>query len=102
MKFSSHLDDFEGAILDAHDPTIYLPSDRNKVSPALRQTFDQSWQRWKSREAEEAALVEMDKLQLEQEQIKLFGGNVGDDVSLCEPMLRVLSYLFGDIDYTDP
>lgn len=85
-----------------------MPSDR-RISPALRQTFDQSWARWKAREAEEekqaiAAIEELKaaQAQLEQEQIKLFGGDVGDDVSLCEPMLRVLSYLFGDIDYTDP
>jgi len=41
-------------------------------------------------------------MQLEQEQIKLFGGELDDDVSLCEPMLQVVFHLFGGIDYTDP
>jgi hypothetical protein len=46
----------------------------------MRQNFDQSWQRWKARQAEERALVEMDNLQLlEQEQLRLFGGDVGED-----------------------
>ncbi|KAG9244865.1 hypothetical protein BJ878DRAFT_541853 [Calycina marina] len=101
-------DGIQEGIVDAHNSGVYLPSDRY-VSPMLRQTFDQSWARWKLREAEEKealALIEAaeqaEKLAMEREQIKLFGGDVGDDVSLCEPMLRVMSYLFGGIDYTDP
>jgi len=44
----------------------------------------------------------MDKMQLEQEQQRLFGGEVDDDVSLCPSMLNVVLHLFGDIDYIDP
>jgi hypothetical protein len=46
----------------------------------------------------------MDKMQLEQEQQRLFGGDVGDDdVSLIPAMLGVLERLFdGDLDYIDP
>lgn len=45
----------------------------------------------------------MDKMQLlEQEQQRLFGGEVDDDVSLCPLMLNVVFHLFGDIDYIDP
>ena len=81
-----------------------LPSDKTRPSPLFRQNFDQSWQRWKARQAEEKALAEMDKLQLEQEQLRLFGGDVDDDVSLdLKPaMLSVVMRLFGDIDYIDP
>lgn len=79
-----------------------LPSDRTRPSPLFRQNFDQSWQRWKEREAEEKALAEMDKMQLEQEQLLLFGGDIDDDVSLCPAMLSVVMGLFGDIDYVDP
>lgn len=43
-------------------------------------------------------------LQLEEEQRRLFGGDVGDDVSLIpdHAMLGVVTFLFGDIDYIDP
>ena len=39
---------------------------------------------------------------LEQAQRQLFGGEVGDEVSLCESMLGVVVGLFGDLDYVDP
>ena len=39
---------------------------------------------------------------LEQAQRRLFGGEVGDRVSLCESMLGVVVGLFGDLDYVDP
>jgi hypothetical protein len=58
-------------------------------------------QRWKLRHAEEAQ-AEMDRLQLEQERQRLFGGDGDDDGSLCLAMLDVVMRLFGDIDYTDP
>lgn len=92
-------------LLDALDNSVYLPSDKGRSgpSPLMRQHFDQSWQRWKARQAEEKALAEMDKLQAEQEQqMLLFGGDEFDDVSLCPAMLNVVICLFGDIDYTDP
>ncbi len=95
-------DECEQGILDARDSTIPLPSDKAKPSPLMRQNFDQSWQRWKVRQVEEDAQAEKDKLQLDQERLLLFGGDLDDDVSLCVPMLRVVMSLFGDIDYTDP
>jgi hypothetical protein len=95
-------DECEQGILDARDSSIPLPSDKAKPSPLLRQSFDQSWRRWKVRQAEEEAQAEKDKLLLEQERVLLFGGEVDDDVSLCIPMLQVVMSLFGDIDYTDP
>jgi hypothetical protein len=94
--------DFVEGLLDARDTSVPLPSDKTRPSPLLRQNFDQSWQRWKAREAEERALTQMDKMQLEQEQQRLFGGDVDDDVSLCPSMLNVVFRLFGDIDYIDP
>lgn len=101
-KSNIQFDCVEG-LLDARDTSVPLPSDRIRPSPLLRQNFDQSWQRWKAREAEERALAEMDKMQLlEQEQQRLFGGEVDDDVSLCPSMLNVVFHLFGDIDYIDP
>lgn len=71
--------DFNEGLLDARDATVSLPSDKTRPSPLFRQNFDQSWQRWKARQAEENALAEMDMMQLEQEQQLLFGGELGDD-----------------------
>jgi hypothetical protein len=91
--------------LDAYDTSVTLPSDRARPSPLFRENVHQAWQRWKDREAEEKALVEMDQLQqLEElkEQQRLYGGDVSDDVSLCPAMLDVVMSLFGDIDYVDP
>jgi hypothetical protein len=49
------------------------------------------------------------RLRLEQEQaleaqrLRFFGGEAGDEVSLFEPMLKVVTDLFdGNIDYIDP
>ncbi len=96
--------DVHEGLLDARDAEVYLPSDKSRPSPLLRQNFDQSWQRWKARQAEEKALAEMDKMQFEQQQLMLFGGELGDDVSLIPDtaMLDVVVGLFGDIDYIDP
>ncbi|RDL40447.1 uncharacterized protein BP5553_00426 [Venustampulla echinocandica] len=66
-------------LLVAYDTSVPLPSDRTKPSPLLRESFHQSWQRWKDREAEEMAVAELDRLQLEQEQQRLYGGDPSDD-----------------------
>jgi hypothetical protein len=94
--------EYTEGLLDAYDSSVTLPSDKARPSPLLRENFHQNWQRWKAREAEEKAL-ELEKLQLEQEeQQRLYGGDVSDDVSLCPAMLSVVMSLFGDIDYIDP
>jgi hypothetical protein len=96
-KTNLHFNYTEG-IQDALDTSVPLPSDKTRPSPLLRQNFDQSWQRWKARQqAEEKALMI-------QEQLRLFGGDLDEDVSLIpdETMLSVVFRLFGDIDYIDP
>jgi hypothetical protein len=75
--------------LVARDTNPLLPCSKGTPRPLLRPDFDQGWQRWKLREAE-------------QEQQRLFGGDSGDDGSLCLAMLDVMIRLFGDIDYRDP
>ena len=87
---------------DSHDADPLPPSSKASPSPLLRQDFDQCWQRWKLRQVEEEAQTEMDRLLLEQKQQRLFGGDSGDDGSLCLAMLDVVMRLFGNIDYTDP
>lgn len=96
--------DLSEGLLDARDTSVSLPSDKTRPSPLLRQNFDQSWQRWAAIQAEEKALAEMDRMQSELEQQLLFGGELGDDVSLIpeSAMLSVVFRLFGDIDYIDP
>lgn len=95
--------EYTEGMMDAYDSSVYLPSDNATPSPLLRENFHQNWQRWKAREAEEKAL-NTEKLQLEQEeQQRLYGGDISDDVSLCPAMLSVVMSLFdGDIDYIDP
>jgi hypothetical protein len=40
---------------------------------------------------------------LEAHRLRFYGGEPGDETSLFEPMLRVVTDLFdGDIDYQDP
>lgn len=40
---------------------------------------------------------------LEAQRLRFFGGEAGEEVSLLEPMLKVVMDLFdGDIDYEDP
>jgi hypothetical protein len=97
-KANSHFDCAEG-LHDALDTSVALPSDKPCPSPLLRQNFDQSWQRWKARQVEER---EEDKAL--QEQLRLFGGDLDEDVSAIPDatMLDVVLRLFGDIDYVDP
>lgn len=97
--------DYTDCLLDARDTSVYLPSVKPCPSPLFRQNFDQNWQRWQARKAEDKALAEMDRIQLELDQQRLFGEDIGDEVSQLIPdvaMLGVVLGLFGDIDYIDP
>jgi len=38
----------------------------------------------------------------EMHRLRIFGGELGDEVSLCAPMLQVVTGLFGGLDYEDP
>jgi hypothetical protein len=39
----------------------------------------------------------------EKQRLRIFGGETGDEVSLCAPMLQVVMGLFnGALDYEDP
>jgi hypothetical protein len=76
--------DFEEGISVARDFSLRLPSEKYPLC-----TCDC----WKA---------ENDRERLEDEQFRLFGGDVGDDVSLLPAMLEVVHFLWGDIDYIDP
>jgi hypothetical protein len=58
-----------------------------------------SWQNWLQPEQE----TEQEEYELETERLRYFGGVPGEEVSLLEPMLQVVTYLFdGNTDYEDP
>ena len=38
----------------------------------------------------------------EAQRLRIFGGEQGDEMSLCAPMLQVVMGLFGSLDYEDP
>ncbi|ESZ98021.1 hypothetical protein SBOR_1552 [Sclerotinia borealis F-4128] len=123
--------DLNEGILEARDSSFYIPNHRpgNGPSPLLRQNFDQSWLRWKARQAAEFEMLvvreNMRQLEMEREmmmgeakgreeeelgkiQRRLFGGeeddeDVGCDIDLCPAMLDVVMRLFdGEVDYLDP
>ncbi|KAI9645796.1 hypothetical protein NHQ30_005230 [Ciborinia camelliae] len=123
--------DLNEGILEARDSTFYIPNHRpgNGPSPILRQNFDQSWMRWKARQAAELEMLavkeSMRQLEMEREvmmgeakgkeqeelgkmQRRLFGGEEDDedvscDIDLCPAMLDVVMRLFdGEVDYLDP
>jgi hypothetical protein len=90
----------------ARDKSIILPFEQARPSPLLRQSFDQSWQRWKVRGAvEKERERQRDEIEsMKREQRRLFGspGDGQDDVSSILGMLRVVRFLWGDVDYVDP
>lgn len=123
--------DLHEGILEARDTSFYIPAHRPGAgpSPILRQTFDQSWIRWKARQAAELEALaikqnmrslEMERQMMEGEakgreeeelgkmQRRVFGGeederDVGCDIDLCPAMLDVVMRLFdGEVDYLDP
>ncbi|KAA8568673.1 hypothetical protein EYC84_007679 [Monilinia fructicola] len=86
--------------------SFYIPNHRpgNGSSPILRQTFDQSWIRWKARQAAELEMLAMkenmrqlemeremmvgeakvrEEKELERIQRRLFGGEEDDEAALC-------------------
>ncbi|KAH0551521.1 hypothetical protein GP486_007260 [Trichoglossum hirsutum] len=56
-------------------------------------------QMWMQKLAEEG---QREAERLAEEQQRIFGGEIGDEVSLCFKMLDVIVGLFGDMDYVDP
>jgi hypothetical protein len=96
--------ELEDGYLLARDSTLSFPYEHK--TPPLRQNYDRSWQRWKARETEQRVREEEDRQrrvkEMAEEQLRMFGGEVQDDVSLCLSMLGVVYSLWGDVDYTDP
>lgn len=85
--------------MDAMDESIRfgIDYDAEKEAASLQADLDRG-----DRYENECKKMEEEWSKLEEAQRRMFGGEVGDEVSLCEPMLRVIISLFGDVDYTDP
>ncbi|PBP22725.1 hypothetical protein BUE80_DR006396 [Diplocarpon rosae] len=88
--------DLHEGLLDARDAEYYIPTDKTRPSPLLRQNFNQSWQRWQARKAEEKVLSKVDMTQSEKEQLMRFGGELGDDAAHQE--LYRLGVLYNNND----
>src|SRR3954452_8536109 len=89
----------------AKDNVLHFPSYGRFERPTIERyyDFDQSWLSWKEREKVEEERKRLEKVAaLVEEQQRIFGGEIGDEVSLCDAMLGVVVSLFGDIDYIDP
>ncbi|KAF2873973.1 hypothetical protein BDV95DRAFT_604190 [Massariosphaeria phaeospora] len=69
----------------------------NQPTDHWHQTYT-AWQTRLQIQQEQAQALEAERLR-----IHYFGGEAGDEVSLLEPMLKVVMDLFdGEIDYEDP
>lgn len=72
-----------------HFPILNAPSNH------WHQTYT-AWQDRLRQEQEQEGMRELHRL-------RYFGGEIGDEISLLEPMLKVVTDLFdGEIDYEDP
>lgn len=87
--------DFEEGIQVARDRTMWLPSEKYPPCSCGSCIVERAYDR-------DAIHAEIDKNELLNEQRRLFGGDVDDDVSLLPAMLEVVHFLWGDIDYIDP
>ncbi|KAF2086391.1 hypothetical protein K490DRAFT_58016 [Saccharata proteae CBS 121410] len=75
-----------------HQPHQHHPHPQNQHILPHKQTAKQN----------KMAAAERDSQTLEAQQLRLFGGEKGDETSLCAPMLKVVMDLFDGIDYVDP
>jgi len=67
--------------------------------PLVNPTPDwhQTYSAWQTRQR-----IQQEQM-MEAHRLRFFGGEAGEEVSLLEPMLKVVMDLFdGDIDYEDP
>lgn len=78
-------------------PVNFLPY--NVVAAAPPNHWHQTYSAWQVR----ARYEQERERALERHRVRFFGGEVGDDTSLIEPMLKVVTDLFdGMTDFEDP
>jgi len=77
-------------------PSFFQPSAIPLASQPANH-WHQTYSAWQDR------LRQQEKDTLEAQRLRFFGGEAGDEVSLFEPMLKVVTDLFdGHTDYVDP
>lgn len=88
-SFSSHSVPYPSSFPQPFSfPLAVLPADH----------WHQTYSDWQHR-----LRMEQQLQALEAQRLRFFGGEAGDEVSLFEPMLKVVTDLFdGNIDYEDP
>ncbi len=77
-------------------PVFFAPTSPVRTLPA--NAWQQQYTTWQHRTRQQQQEQEM----AEGQRLRLFGGEMGEEASLCAPMLRVVMDLFDDIDYVDP
>jgi hypothetical protein len=77
----------------------FQPSHVLPIAMRTANHWDNMYSAWQNR----AYYEQQQQQALEAQRLRYFGGETGDEVSLLEPMLKVVTDLFdGDIDYEDP
>lgn len=89
---SEFLPTANGATFQYHFPSSCAPRGRCAVIPSA-----QIWHNWDKAWQNREAAGEDEGLTLKDERCRLFGGQPGDDESLCDSMLD----FFGKLDYID-
>jgi hypothetical protein len=68
--------------------------------------WQSQWDQWQDRARQQALQRQQrehsEAMAAEAQRLRIFGGEKGDAVSLCAPMLQVVMGLFGGLDYEDP
>lgn len=67
--------------------------------------WQNQWNQWQNRARQQAIQSQrehQEAIAAETQRIRIFGGEKGDDVSLCPSMVQVVVGLFGGLDYEDP
>ena len=68
--------------------------------------WQMQWDHWQNRlrqnEVSKQQRAQHEAIAAEMQRVRIFGGEIGDEVSLCAPMLQVVTGLFGGLDYEDP
>ena len=101
----NRLETIEGLSLAAGTQALPSDPDWNRIKPAsdpqcVVGECRHTQCRWQVLEQEQER--RRSAARLEAEQRRVFGGEDGDEVSLCGPMLQVVLSLFGGVDYVDP
>jgi len=77
-----------------------MPSNQRSASH-----WQNQWNQWQARARLQTIQTQrehQEAMAAEAQRIRIFGGEAGDEVSLCAPMIQVVMGLFGGLDYEDP